>query len=81
MSSSTSSPLTPLGEESSRAALAEAFSAGSVAINPIVYAEVSVGFTHIEDLDDALPRAQFVREPLPYPAGFLAGQSVPDLPT
>lgn len=28
---------------------------GSLAINPIIYAEISVGFDRIEDLDEALP--------------------------
>ena len=41
-------------------------------VNPIVYAEVSVGFDVIESLDDALPATQFLREPLPHAAGFLA---------
>ncbi len=56
-------------------ALAEAFDNGRVVVNPIVYAEVSVGFDLIEHLDDALPATQFVREPLPYAAGFLAGKA------
>ena len=43
-------------------------------INPIVYAEVSVGFARIEDLEAALPADLFVREPLPYEAAFLAGK-------
>ncbi|HWG60822.1 MAG TPA: type II toxin-antitoxin system VapC family toxin [Streptosporangiaceae bacterium] len=43
-------------------------------INPIVYAEVSVDFARIEDLDGALPRDLFLREPLPYEAGFLAAK-------
>lgn len=59
----------------SSAALTEAFDSGPVILNPIVYAEVSIGFARIEDLDDALPTSQFVREPLPYPAGFLAGKA------
>jgi predicted nucleic acid-binding protein len=59
----------------SSAALADAFDAGRVVINPIVYAEVSIGFDRIEDLDDALPASQFLREPLPYQAGFLAGKA------
>ena len=44
-------------------------------ISPIVYAEVSVGFDRIEDLDDALPESEFEREALPYDAGFLAGKA------
>ena len=56
-------------------ALTQALDAGRVVVNPIVYAEVSVGFDQIEDLDDALPTSQFVRQPLPYPAGFVAGKA------
>lgn len=44
-------------------------------INPIVYAEVSVGFSRIEDLEEALSPAFFRRDPLPYEAGFLAGKA------
>lgn len=43
-------------------------------INPIIYAEVSIGFDRIEDLDVALPVEFFRREPLPWEAGFLAGK-------
>ncbi len=44
-------------------------------INPIVYAQVSVGFARIEDLDDALPPDAFTRLALPWEAGFLAGKA------
>lgn len=44
-------------------------------INPIVYAEVSVGFARIEELDDALPPEAFTRLALPWEAGFLAGKA------
>ena len=43
-------------------------------INPLIYAEVSVGFDAIEDLDAVLPADLFEREVLPYSAGFLAGK-------
>jgi len=43
-------------------------------INPIIYAEVSVGFTLIEDLERALPAELYRRENLPYEAAFLAGK-------
>lgn len=56
-------------------ALAAARDAGLLVINPIVYAEVSVRFARVEDLDDALPATDFLREELPYPAGFLAGKA------
>lgn len=43
-------------------------------INPIIYAEVSVRYSRIEDLDAALPETLFQREPIPYEAAFLAGK-------
>src|ERR1700751_3036613 len=45
-----------------------------LAINPIIYAEVSVHFASIEELDDALSPTEFLRLPLPYEAGFLAAK-------
>jgi predicted nucleic acid-binding protein len=47
---------------------------GVLAINPIIYAEVSVRFARIEDLEEALLAAYFKRLPLPWEAGFLAGK-------
>ncbi|MCY7417789.1 MAG: type II toxin-antitoxin system VapC family toxin [Chloroflexi bacterium] len=44
-------------------------------MNPIIYAEISVSFTSIEDLDSALPATLIERAPLPYQAGFLAGKA------
>jgi predicted nucleic acid-binding protein len=55
--------------------ITQALDGGRLVINPIVYAEVSIGFGRIEELDDALPAAEFEREPLPYEAGFLAGKA------
>lgn len=57
----------------SEAQLAEAFDRGPVVINPIIYAEVSIGFERIEELERALP-AELEREPLPWEAAFLAGK-------
>ena len=62
-----------LGSWSGRA-LAEASEHTTLIINPIDYAEVSIGFTTIEALDAALPAALERREPLPWEAGFLAGK-------
>ena len=47
---------------------------GPLAINPIIWAELAVGFQRIEDLDAALPEAEWIRLPLPWAAGFLAGR-------
>ncbi|MEP6968250.1 MAG: type II toxin-antitoxin system VapC family toxin [Pseudomonadota bacterium] len=46
-----------------------------LAINPVIYAEVSVRYSRIEDLEAALPKAMFDREAIPYEAAFLAGKS------
>lgn len=43
-------------------------------INPIVYAEVCVDFRRIEEVDELLSPDVFVREDLPFVAGFLAAQ-------
>jgi len=59
-------------------ALASAFDAGEVVINQIIYAEVSAGFSRIEDLEDALPPSQFAREELPWRAGFVAAKAFVD---
>jgi predicted nucleic acid-binding protein len=55
-------------------ALARSAEREPLIINPIIYAEVSVGFARIEELDAALPSAFFRRDPLPWEAGFLAGK-------
>jgi len=48
---------------------------GELCINSIIYAEVSVGFERIEELDAALPTNVFSRLELPWEAGFLAGKA------
>lgn len=55
-------------------ALAEAAEAGPLYINPVVYAEVSVRFSSVEALEDALPSQDYRREPVPWAAAFLAGK-------
>ena len=44
-------------------------------INAVIYSEVSVHYSRIEDLDAALPKSIFERELIPYEAAFLAGKS------
>lgn len=46
-----------------------------LAINPIIYAEVSIGFERVEDLEEAMPASTFERRPVPWEAAFLAGKS------
>ncbi|MFP6772415.1 MAG: type II toxin-antitoxin system VapC family toxin [Alphaproteobacteria bacterium] len=55
-------------------ALAEAANSAILVINPLVYAEVSVGYRNIEDLEYALPTSMHRRDNLPYEAAFLAGK-------
>ncbi len=44
-------------------------------INPVIYAEVSIRYSRIEELDIALPKTMFDREAIPHEAAFLAGKS------
>jgi len=48
---------------------------GDLVINPIIYAEIAIGFNQPEEVEAALPEDFFRRYPLPYAAAFLAGQS------
>jgi predicted nucleic acid-binding protein len=52
----------------SAAALARAADQGRLVLNPLVYAEVSLAFDRIEDLDAVLDGAAFERRPLPWTA-------------
>jgi predicted nucleic acid-binding protein len=45
-----------------------------LAINPIIYAEVSIRFATIEGLEEALTPRSFERLSLPWEAAFLAGK-------
>ena len=56
-------------------ALANAAETLRLVINLIIYAEVSIRYSQIEDLDAALPKAMIDREPVPYEAAFLAGKA------
>lgn len=66
----------PTWAEWSIDALARAAESGPVYINPIIYAEVSVRFTSVEDLDEALPLRDFRRQALPWASAFLAGKAL-----
>jgi predicted nucleic acid-binding protein len=60
-------------EERSAAAIASVADISILVINPIIYAELSVGIEKIEGLDDFLGR-DFRRDPLPWEAAFIAGK-------
>jgi predicted nucleic acid-binding protein len=55
--------------------IAAAMDAGRVVINPLIYAEVSVGYQIVEELEELLPATDYERESLPYLAGFAAGKA------
>jgi hypothetical protein len=59
----------------SAAALARQADAGTLVVNPVVYAEVAARFERIEDLEAALPEDYYQRQALPWEAAFLAGRS------
>lgn len=61
--------------EWSRAALTDLADRAVLVINPIVYAEVSIGYARVEEVEEALPRDLFRREGLPWEAAFLAGKA------
>jgi hypothetical protein len=58
----------------SDSALEQAAQRAALVINPIVYAEISVRFSRIEDFEEALPRDMLARENIPYEAAFLAAK-------
>lgn len=64
----------PVWEGWSTDALANAAEVGPLYINPIVYSEVSIRFTTVEALEDALPSQDYRREAIPWAAAFLAGK-------
>lgn len=60
----------------SSAAIERAADRSRLVVNAIIFAEVSVRYSRIEDLDAALPQEMFEREAPPYAAAFLAGKSL-----
>jgi predicted nucleic acid-binding protein len=47
----------------------------TLCINPVIYAELSIAFDQIEDLETALKQGEFRLEPIPREALFLAGKA------
>lgn len=68
----------PVWQEWSITALSEAAETGPLYINPVIYSEVSVRFSTIEALEDALPHEDYRRESIPWAAAFLAGKAFLD---
>ena len=65
----------PVWEERSGARYAECLANGGVAVNPVICAELSLGFPSASALDEALAVAQLVQLDLPCEAAFLAGRA------
>ena len=55
--------------------LIEAAESGPLFINPIIFAEVSVRFARIEEVEAVVPPSDFRRLGLPLEAAFLAGKA------
>lgn len=55
-------------------ALAQSGATATLVINPIIYAEISVGFDNVEEIETIFPPEIFKRDQLPYEAAFLAGK-------
>jgi predicted nucleic acid-binding protein len=56
-------------------ALSQAANESRLAINPLIFAEVSIRFATIEECHDLLSPEEFIRLDLPYEAAFLAGKA------
>jgi len=56
-------------------ALSRAADESTLAINPFIFAEVSIRFATIEECQELLPPEEFTRLELPYEASFLAGKA------
>ena len=59
----------------SKGQLRSALAAGEVAVNPIIYAEVSLAFAHEQELDAELRRLGIAKISLPYGAAFPAARA------
>lgn len=55
--------------------LSAALKRGPVLINPIIYGEVSLRFSTLEELNSTFSEDRFVRAQLPWPAAFLAARA------
>lgn len=59
----------------SRNELRTALSAGPVTVNPIIYAEVSLAFAHVQELEAELRNLGITKLQLPYAAAFPAARA------
>jgi predicted nucleic acid-binding protein len=64
----------PEWSDRSRAAVASLSAHRQLVINTVIFAEVSISFDRIEDVEEHLASDVFRREEMPYEAAFLAGK-------
>jgi predicted nucleic acid-binding protein len=65
----------PQWAEWSQRSLEDASLSDSLAINAVIYSELSIAFERIEDLESVLSEASLSVEPIPREALFLAGKA------
>lgn len=65
----------PIWSQWSEGKLEECAVRGALCINPLIYAEVSISFHLIEEMEAVLPPSTFRRLDLPLEAAFLAGKA------
>ncbi len=54
--------------------LSDAANEGVIVLNPVIYAEISIRFERIEEIEALLPAEVFEYRPIPREAAFLAGK-------
>ena len=55
--------------------LAQVGNAARLVINQVIYAEISVQYERVEEVEAAFPIDRFAREAIPFEAAFLAGKA------
>ena len=65
----------PIWQDWSEAALERAANRSRLVINAVIYGEIAVHWSKMEELDVELSEDAIEREDIPYPAAFLAGKS------
>ena len=65
----------PIWADQSRMAVESLSAHRQLVINAIIFAEVSISFDRIEDVENQLPTDIFRREDIPCEAAFLAGKA------
>jgi predicted nucleic acid-binding protein len=68
----------PRWAEWSQAQLDAASFADRLVINPVIYSELSIAFSRIEELESALAEMELIVEEIPREALFLAGKAFVD---